>query len=112
MRGALSRSRNRPRGVGIGQDATPALAGKLTRDPGLLSAEFYLTLTPARRPGERVKAEVSLGPSPPKHPERPRTLLMDLLLLLLAIVLSIALSIGIGKGLLSLLLRLLQSHSS
>jgi hypothetical protein len=36
---------------------------------------------------------------------------MDWILLVLAIVLSIAFSLGLGAGLLTLLLRLLQSHS-
>ena len=36
---------------------------------------------------------------------------MELLLLVLTIIFSVALSLGVGAGLLSILLRLLQSHS-
>jgi len=83
------------------------------RDPAsLLLPGIYLRLCRDRGDWEECDApravptaiplKAKKGPSPP----------MEFLLLLLAIVLSIALSLGLGAGLLTLLLRLIQTHSS
>jgi len=73
---------------------------------------FTLDYAPAQATGtgekRRGRRESQVPPKLTKGP----TPSMDLLLLLLAIVLSIAFSLGLGAGLLSLLLRLIQTHSS
>ncbi len=87
-------------------------AESLTEQLSLLLSGIYPTL--CRDLGDRDGREAPKAtpqPSPPHYTKGP-TPSMDLLLLLLAIVVSIALSLGLGAGLLSLLLRLIQTHSS
>lgn len=64
-----------------------------------------------RRPGLAKSAEGDAAAKSPPITKGP-TPSMDLFLLLLAIVVSIAFSLGLGAGLLTLLLRLIQTHSS